>query len=99
MADTCLFGACIGHESTLSAICNDGVDLAYQQMTDQIHGLRIDALEQSGQVAMWDAATPGGLTDRRIDRLANGSWAANIDFGMGPQSVAATFAGARAVGQ
>ncbi|HET7094914.1 MAG TPA: hypothetical protein VFI22_15590, partial [Thermomicrobiales bacterium] len=91
----CVLGACIGHQSTLSAICNAGVDLAYQQMTDRIRALRFDALRQSGQAQMWDAAAPGAVTDLRIDRLAAGNWAASVDFGMGPRNVAATFAGAR----
>jgi len=98
VAGKCVLGACIGHQSTLSAICNAGVDLAYKQMTDRIRALRFDALRQSGQAEMWDAAAPGGITDRRIDRLATGNWAASIDFGMGPRSVATTFVGTRAIG-
>jgi len=98
VAGKCVLGACIGHQSTLSAICNDGLDLAYQELTARIGALRFDALRQSGQAQMWDAATPGGVSDRRIDRLATGDWAASIDFGMGPRNVAASFAGTRAVG-
>jgi hypothetical protein len=95
VAGTCVFGACIGHQSTLAAICNSGLDLAYQQMTERVRALRFDALRQNGDAQMWDAATPGGATDRRIDRLAAGRWAASIDFGMGPRNVSATFAGTR----
>jgi hypothetical protein len=98
VAGKCVLSACIGHQSTLSAICNDGLDLAYQEMTDRIRALRFDALRQSGQAQMWDATAPAGVTDRRIDRLATGNWAASIDFGMGPRNVAATFAGTRATG-
>jgi hypothetical protein len=98
VAGKCVLGACIGHQSTLSAICNDGLDLAYQELTARIGALRFDALRQSGQAQMWDAPTPGGVSDRRIDRLATGDWAASIDFGMGPRNVAASFAGTRAVG-
>jgi hypothetical protein len=47
---------------------------------------------------MWDAATPGGVGDQRIDRLATGKWGASIDFEMGPRTVAATFVGTRAIG-
>ncbi|HEY7371830.1 MAG TPA: hypothetical protein VIF57_06595 [Polyangia bacterium] len=95
VAGKCVLGACIGHQTTLSALCNDGLDLAYQEMTDRIRALRFDALRQSGQAQMWDAAVPGGAGDQRVDRLAAGSWAASIDFGMGPRNVAATFTGAR----
>jgi hypothetical protein len=98
VAGTCVLGACIGHPSTLAAICDAGLDLAYQQATDRVRALRFDALRQSGQAQMWDAATPGDASDRRIDRLAAGRWAASIDFGMGPRNVAATFAGTRVAG-
>jgi len=97
VAGKCVLGACIGHQPTLSAICNDGLDLAYQQMTDRIRGLRFDALRQSGQAQMWDAATAGGISDQRVDRLATGKWAASIDFGMGPRDVASTFVGTRTI--
>jgi hypothetical protein len=96
VAGKCVLGACIGHQSTLAAICDSGLDLAYAQLTDHVRGLRFDALRQSGHVQMWDAASTGDATDRRIDRLSTGQWAAAIDFGMGPRNVAATFAGSRA---
>jgi len=96
LAGKCVLGACIGHQSTLAAICDDGVALAYRQMSDRILALRFDALTQNGQAQMWDAATPGDPDDRVIDRLAGGHWAASVDFGMGPRSVSATFAGTRA---
>jgi len=83
---------------TLVAICDSGVDLAYQQLTERIRALNFDALRQSGQAQMWDAAAAGDAGDLRVDRLAAGNWAASIDFGMGPRNVAATFAGTRATG-
>jgi len=96
VAGKCVLGACIGHQSTLAAICDSGLDLAYQQLTDRVRALRFDALRQSGQAQLWDAATDGDTADRRIDRVATGKWAASIDFGMDPRNVAATFAGTRA---
>jgi hypothetical protein len=98
VAGTCVLGACVGHQSTLAEICNDGVDLAYQDLTARIRALRFDALRQNGQAQMWDAATAGDGVDLRIDRVAGGQWAASIDFGMGPRNVAATFAGTRVAG-
>jgi len=96
VAGKCVLGACIGHQSTLAAICDSGLDLAYEQLTDRVRALRFDALRQSGQAQLWDAATDGDTADRRIDRVATGKWTASIDFGMDPRNVAATFAGARA---
>jgi hypothetical protein len=98
VAGKCVLGACIGHQPTLAAICNSGLDLAYQQLGDRIRALRFDTLRQSGQAQMWDAASAGDASDRRIDRLATGDWAARIDFGMGARDVAATFTGLRAPG-
>ncbi|HMF44999.1 MAG TPA: hypothetical protein VKQ32_30220 [Polyangia bacterium] len=98
VAGKCVLGACIGHQSTLVSICNSGVDLAVQQLTDRVRALHFDALRQSGDAQMWDAATAGGATDRRVDRLAAGHWAASIDFGMGPRNVTASFSGTRAPG-
>ena len=45
---------------------------------------------------MWDApAADVAATDRRVDRLALGQWAASVDFGMGARDVRGTFAGTR----
>ena len=63
VAGKCVLGACIGHQSTLVAICDSGVDLAYQQLTDRIRALNFDALRQSGQAQMWDAAAAGDASD------------------------------------
>ena len=98
VAGKCVLGACIGHQPTLAAICDSGVDLAYQRLTERVRALRLDALRQSGQAQMWDAATAGDAADRRIDRLSVGTWAASVDFGMGPRNVNASFAGTRAIG-
>jgi len=98
VAGKCVLGACIGHQSTLVAICDSGVDLAYEKLTERIRELNFDALRQNGQAQMWDAAAAGDTGDLSIDRVTTGSWAASVDFGMGARNVAATFAGARATG-
>jgi hypothetical protein len=96
VAGKCVLGACVGHQDTLAAICNGGLDLAHQQLTDRISALRFDALRLSGgQAQMWDAPAAGGAADLRVDRLAGGKWAASIDFGMGARNVAGTFSGTR----
>jgi hypothetical protein len=96
VSNRCLLGACVGHQDTLTAICDRGLDLLYQQVRDQVGGLRADALRlASGQAQMWDAPAAGAATDRRVDRLAMGTWAAKVDFGMGARDVHATFTGAR----
>jgi hypothetical protein len=97
VSNRCVLGACVGHQDTLAAICDAGLDLVYEDVTDRIRALRFDALRlSSGQAQMWDApATDGAATDRRIDRLALGKWAASVDFGMGARDVHGTFAGTR----
>ena len=97
VSNRCLLGACVGHQDTLAAICNAGLDLVYEDVTDRIRELRFDALRlSSGQAQMWDApAADVAATDRRINRLALGQWAASVDFGMGARDVRGTFAGTR----
>ena len=97
VSNRCVLGACVGHRDTLAAICDAGLDLVYQDVTDRIRELRFDALRlSSGQAQMWDAPAAGGASaDRRIDRLALGQWAASVDFGMGARDVHGTFAGTR----
>jgi len=97
VSSRCVLGACVGHRDTLAAICDAGLDLVYQDVTDRIRDLRFDALRlSSGQAQMWDApAADGASTDRRVDRLALGQWAASVDFGMGARGVHGTFAGTR----
>jgi hypothetical protein len=97
VSNRCLLGACVGHQDTLAAICNAGLDLVYEDVADRIRALRFDALRlSSGQAQMWDApAADAAAPDRRIDRLALGQWAASVDFGMGARDVHGTFAGTR----
>jgi hypothetical protein len=96
VANRCVLGACVGHESTLTSICDAGLDLVYQQIHDHIVALRFDALRlQSGQSAMWDAPADSATADRIVDRLDTGKWAASVDFGMGARDVHATFTGTR----
>lgn len=96
VANRCVLGACVGHEGTLTSICDAGLDLVYADIHDRIAALRFDALRlTSGQAEMWDAPAGSAATDRRVDRLDTGKWAASVDFGMGARDVHATFAGTR----
>jgi hypothetical protein len=96
VASRCVLGACVGHQDGLRALCDRGVDLIQDQLRGRIAALAFDALRlQSGEAALWDAPAADGARDNRIDSVSAGKWAAQIDFGMGPHDVHATFAGAR----
>jgi hypothetical protein len=96
VASRCVLGACVGHQDTLAAICDDGLDLVDQDIRDRVAALRIDALRlTSGQAQMWDAPAGSAALDRTVDRLSTGKWAAQVDFGMGARDVHGTFAGTR----
>ena len=96
VANRCLLGVCVGHQDTLRAICDQGLNLVDNDLRGRITALSFDALRlQSGEAALWDATAAGGARDNRIDGIATGKWAAQIDFGMGARDVHATFSGTR----
>jgi hypothetical protein len=96
VSSRCLFDVCVGHQQSLEAICEAGLDLAYDQLRGQVQDLRLDALRlSSGEAQLWDAPAAGGPTDSRVDRVAAGTWNASLDFGMGPRAVTGTFTGTR----
>jgi hypothetical protein len=72
IADNCVFGVCVGHESELTAICELGLDAAVEQAHEQIASYQFTAVAlQSGACA---------VTSRGMHK---GAWNARIDAGMG----------------
>jgi hypothetical protein len=96
VAGRCVLGVCVGHEADLRAICETGLDLAADQLREEITELRFDALTlASGEADLWDASTVNGNVDGRVSRIEEGVWKATIDVGMGPRPAPAEFAGVR----
>ena len=99
VANRCLLTVCVGHRAELEAVCDAGLDLVAEDLRDRIRAMSFEALRlSSGTAAMWDAPEGGGegvAKDGRIDRLASGVWTADLDIGVGPRRVPATFIGTR----
>ncbi len=97
VANRCVLLVCIGHAAEITQICEKGLDAAVDKVHASLSDLSFRALRfQEGNAALWDARSPGGPADGRIDRVDAGSFTkASIDVGTGPRACRATFSGER----
>jgi hypothetical protein len=91
IAQKCVSGYCVGHETELKAICARGVaevvERAYHKFAEQ----RFDLLHfAAGSATLADADS-----DLDVEALAAGVWTAEINAGQGLRSVPATFTATR----
>jgi hypothetical protein len=90
VANRCVLGVCVGHESDLVELCASGLDEVASQVHAELRSLRFDALRfERGQAQLVDAAPADGLAEA----LDGGVWQARIDLGQGLRDVGATFTG------
>lgn len=90
VANQCVLGVCVGHEQALRDLCEQGLDLAVDELRTRMHAVRFDAMQfASGQAAMVKDPATSELSIR------DGQWQAAIDIGMGLRSLPATFTGTR----
>ena len=95
VADQCVLGLCVGHQQELRDICEQGLDLAVDQLREKFASYRIDALElDAGEAELLDADT-AAARDGQIDIVRSGLWQARIDLGQGLREIGATFTGVR----
>jgi hypothetical protein len=88
VADHCVGPVCVGHQASLLAICEAGVDEAAARLEAQVLGLDYQAIHFQAGTATAATSDAGRLTD--------GSWTAAIDLGNGAeQATVATFTAAR----
>jgi hypothetical protein len=88
VADHCVGPVCVGHQASLLAICQAGVDEAAARLEAQVLGLDYQAIHFQAGTATAPASGVGSLTA--------GTWTAAIDLGSGPeQATLATFTAAR----
>jgi len=88
VAGHCVGPVCVGHEASLLAICEAGVDEAAARLEAQVLGLDYQAIHFQAGTATAAASGAGSLTA--------GTWTAAIDLGSGPeQATLATFTAAR----
>jgi hypothetical protein len=91
VASECLLGACVGHESALTELCEAGLDEVVAVAHDQIAELRLDALHYASGAATIVDRDGDGLADE----LTAGTWDAELDLGIGLGPAPATFTAAR----
>jgi hypothetical protein len=87
---------CVGHQSEIEAVCDAGLDQVAERVEDQI--ARIDYAEirlRAGRADLADEAEGDVLADGVIDRLAPGSWTADLDVDGHALPTTATFTGVR----
>ncbi len=91
VADKCVLGVCVGHATELASICQNGVDLLVDQVHQRFSALRLEAFH----LISGDALIVDDDADGVADRIIDGSWAAELNLGMGLRHTPATFLGAR----
>ena len=91
IADKCVLGICVGHETTIRNVCSGGVGAIVDFVHTQIASHRIEALHFASGGALLVDDDGDGVGDRLID----GAWDAEMNFGLGLRHTNATFDGTR----
>ncbi len=91
IADKCVLGACVGHESELKSICTGGLDALVDFAHDRFAEHRLDAFQFASGTARLVDDDGDGIGDRMID----GHWDASMNLGLGLRHAPATFEGRR----
>jgi hypothetical protein len=91
VADRCLLGVCVGHESELRAICEAGLDRAVAELQQRVEAQTIEPVAlDAGQATLADGAPRDGHAS-----TIEGTWDARLDLGQGLRPAPATFTGSR----
>lgn len=91
VADKCVLGVCVGHETELRAICDGGLDAIVDFAHDKLAAMRLDVLH----LAQGRARLVDDDGDGIGDRIADGIWQAELNLGLGLRHAPATFVGTR----
>jgi len=92
VAGKCALGVCVGHEAELTAICDGGLDAIVDLAHDRVAEFRLEVLHLAGGHATLVDDDRDGIADR----IADGTWQAELDLGQGLRHTPATFTGALA---
>ena len=90
-ADKCVLGVCVGHETEIKSVCVGGITAIVDFVHDQLAAHRIEALHFASGGARLVDDDADGVGDRIVD----GDWDAEMNFGLGLRHTNATFIGAR----
>jgi hypothetical protein len=91
IANKCVVGYCVGHETQLNQICEAGLDEAVNRMHDKLAEEKFEAIHfAAGTATLVDANKDGAA-----EALTGGVWTAEINAGQGLRHVPATFTASR----
>ena len=91
IASKCVLGVCVGHRTELTAICEGGLDAAVGFVHDKLADMRIEALHLASGSALLVDEDGDGVGDS----IADGTWEAEMNLGLGLRKAPATFTGVR----
>jgi uncharacterized Zn-binding protein involved in type VI secretion len=91
VADQCVLGVCVGHETELRAVCSGGLDAVVDFAHDKLAKMRLDVLHFSQGTARLVDDDGDGVGDQ----IADGTWQAELNLGLGLRHAPATFVGTR----
>ena len=91
VADRCVLGVCVGHETELREICDGGLDAVVGFAHDKLAAMRLDVLHFAKGTAKLVDDDGDGVGDR----IADGVWQAELNLGLGLRHAPATFSGTR----
>jgi hypothetical protein len=89
VATKCVSGACVGHASQLQAVCESSRAGLVGDLRDQVTRLDLVALHVAHGAARLVDDDGDGVADRIVD----GTWDLQVDHGLGPSHITATFIG------
>ena len=91
IANKCVLGVCVGHESTLKDVCEGGLDAVVNGGRDLLAKINIDALHFATGTAILVDDDGDGVGDR----ITQGTWDAEMNLGLGMRHTPAAFEGTR----
>jgi hypothetical protein len=86
VAARCLSGTCVGQASELRAICEAGSVAIAASLSNSVSAVELDVFRFAGSARLVDDNGDG-----LAERIVEGSWQAELDFGSGVHSVTAAF--------
>ncbi|MDB4958513.1 MAG: hypothetical protein JWO36_6082 [Myxococcales bacterium] len=91
ISNKCILGICVGHKAELTSICEGGLDLVVNGVHDGLAQLRIDVFHYASGTAHLIDDDQDGVADR----IAGGTWDAEMNLGLGLRHTPATFTATR----
>jgi hypothetical protein len=79
--------SCVGHVAQLQAICEGASDAIVAKLRERIPAFKLDAY----RFVQGTARLVDDNLDGMADRIVDGTWDTEIDFGQGPRAAEATF--------